>query len=1759
MKRSALGIVVLWTMSWAPAGYGADASFPAYRDAKMEQRWQADRGLVREPSPGKGRAAMARARAAVRGRDRGELEAAARDLVVHAPDGVAAGWSNAAAVWAAFSKSSMAYGNDRDNDADDRAEARSMAGHALGEAAYGLYAAYRSSSDPGSARKTLGALSKVQEVRGEYVGAELALLGSLTEGKDPRAEGRLNRIRNEHGFRVLDDRIDNDRDDARVCLALSAPVAKRQRGAVADYVAVTPSRGDHPVVLRESMVCIGNLEHGAEYRWMVRDGLTDVHGRTVVPDEGRLLMTDRPARASFAVGRYVLPKVGSIGVPLTTVNMEEVFLSLLRITEGNLVGAVMGRWIGGSLGRDIDTYDISRIVGSLGELEWQGAIAVKGVRNRKTVTAVPVDTLMPERKPGVYLLVATDRLVELEEIEEWPLSRYATQWLVVSDIGLTTVRGADGLSVFARSLATAEPMAGVSLALQARNEDTLAETVTNMDGRAAFAPGLLRGSGGREAVLLRARSADDDHTFLSLAGAGFDLADRGADGRPAPGPVDAYLYTDRGIYRPGEVVHLTALVRDDRGRAVSGLPLRLAIVRPDGVPARDLSVRTDETGAVPLDHLLADTAVTGVWRFELSVPDGGATVGETAVEVKDFVPPRIEVDAEAPEAFAALAKAPVTIAARFLYGAPAAGLAVRGRVRVEVDPEPFADWSGYRFGLVEEQPVPARAKLPDARTGEDGVAVLSLTLPAVVESTHPLRARVEAAVLERGGRPVGKAVVRPLRDGRERVGIRPRFTGAAGIRAPVDFEVALVDGAGEAVGGRSLVWRLYRESREPFWYRLPSGRWEYREIVSDSTVDDGEVRSSGGRSDPARVTLQADWGAYRLEVADPGNPGALPASVRFLVGWGRDGGGPGAPDRMTVRLDRDRYLAGDAATVRLEAPFDGAAMVTVLTDRVAQAHEVEVVDGKATLSLPVEDWTAGAYVAATVFRPAPVEAGEGPGRAVGLAWLAVEQPGRRLSVALDAPEVSVSGGPAPVAFRVTDGAGVPTEARLTLAAVDEGILQMTGFETPDPTGAVFGKRRMGVDLRDLYGRLIDSRRGRPGVVRSGGDDAGGLLGGVQPPRKTVALYHGLMRTDAEGRGEVVLDVPEGFHGRLRLMAVAHTKEAVGHGRGDLVVRDPLVADFYGPRFLAPGDEARVTVELVNTDAPAGSYTPTLSVAGPAGIAGTLPETLDLSPGERWSAPLTLSSTAPGDVVLRLGVSGPGGAAVERTWTLPVRPAQAWRTTLHPVALGPGGSVRLSGDLVDGLYAKDARVSVGLSAAPYDLHGLLASLDRYPYGCTEQTISRALPLLYVKELRTGSGPQADDPGRRGRIQGAVRRVLSRQRPDGGFGLWSARYRTDPWISAYALDFLDRARAQGFEVDAAALQRSRSYVANLLSQRRPSRVAVEAAAYGLAVLARSKSVDAGVVRRFVEARLGRVATGLGRAQVALAAASFGLKDGVDAALAPAAIPSRSVSYGAYGSELRDAAALVSAAAALDADVLREAGVRLRRLAMEDSYTSTQEKAWMVVAAWELNRAMAGVPLAVDGVRAPTGPGGFHRVVRPKELEGEGLSIANMGDRPVELMIGVGGHPATEEPAHAKGVTMERTVLTWEGAPVEPGSVKQGDELIVVLEGRLAEPPPWRRRLLVADLLPAGLEIRAAITDNEEYEFLEAIDRPGALRLRDDRYVAALDQGREKGGSFRLAYLVRAVTPGTFRVPAPYVEDMYDPRVRARGAMGSLEVRP
>src|SRR6185312_16295999 len=229
------------------------------------------------------------------------------------------------------------------------------------------------------------------------------------------------------------------------------------------------------------------------------------------------------------------------------------------------------------------SYDETQLENSQGSVVWQGTMDVANVKNDSVVTLIPIRDILKGKPPGAYVLVAQDAAkAKASDSDDYDSSELASQWVIDSDIALTTFQGQNGMAVFARSYATAKPMSGIKLTLVARNNNVLSTVTTDGTGRADFDAGLFNGKGGDEPVVVMAYGANSDFSFLDLRRPSFDLTDRGVGGRDTPGPIDAYLYTERGVYRPGETIHATAMLRDRVGAAIVA-PLTLVASRPDGV------------------------------------------------------------------------------------------------------------------------------------------------------------------------------------------------------------------------------------------------------------------------------------------------------------------------------------------------------------------------------------------------------------------------------------------------------------------------------------------------------------------------------------------------------------------------------------------------------------------------------------------------------------------------------------------------------------------------------------------------------------------------------------------------------------------------------------------------------------------------------------------------------------------------------------------------------------------------------------------------------------------------------------------------------------------------------------------------------------------------------------------------------------------------------------------------------------------------
>ena len=433
-------------------------------------------------------------------------------------------------------------------------------------AAYAAYERATAAQTQAQALATLGALLARHEL---WRPALDALRASLDKNNAPDVRKTYEDMRAEHGFRIVDYKVDNESTAPRVCFNFSDPLARKTD--FAPYVAVAGS-SETAISNEDQQLCVEGLKHGERYEITLREGLPSAVGEALLKTaDYQIYVRDRSPQAHFAGKAYVLPRQGQEGAPLVTVNTSKVAIDIYRIGDRNLVATVARddflKPIDSSRAQEIESQDGAKV--------WSGSMDVASDLNKDVVTEFPILKAVGALEPGVYLVTAKpwkEKVPGAQDMDE--SQQLATQWMVVSDLGVTAVSGDDGLHAMVQSLASAGPVAGVELKLVARNNEVLATRTTGPDGRVDFDPGLSRGKGGSAPGLLVA-TLGPDYNFLSLTQNAFDLTDRGVDGRDAPAGLDAFLYTERGVYRSGETVFAT------------GTPARREGRRKDG-PAADL-------------------------------------------------------------------------------------------------------------------------------------------------------------------------------------------------------------------------------------------------------------------------------------------------------------------------------------------------------------------------------------------------------------------------------------------------------------------------------------------------------------------------------------------------------------------------------------------------------------------------------------------------------------------------------------------------------------------------------------------------------------------------------------------------------------------------------------------------------------------------------------------------------------------------------------------------------------------------------------------------------------------------------------------------------------------------------------------------------------------------------------------------------------------------------------------------------------------
>lgn len=1528
------------------------------------------------------------------------------------------------------------------------------------------------------------------------------------------------------------------------------------------FISIEPAQEFRISEYGTALRLLGNLQPGRTVTVKIGKGLRARDGALLNREFRQpVLLGDLNPSLGFSSPGLYLSREGLQNVGIELVNMNGLHLEVEKIYRNNLV-----HFLKNAVYYWSDTA-------SLGKRIYEEEVPVSLTRNETHTVTVNFGGFLDEHPTGLF------RLRARAQGRYWHSD---VKTVLLTDIGMLGKRGGDELYVWILSTSTLEPLSGVEITLYSTNNQVLGRARTDAGGMAVLT-GLAQQLEEFEPYVVTA-DRGEEFSFLLFDECAVATADFDIDGRPFLfRGYEAFIYGERGVYRPGETAHLACIIRSPGASVPPSFPVRLKVIRPDGRTLLEKQARTQESGTVEFGAEIPQYAPTGRYQVELFAA-GDNPVGTYLFSVEEFIPDRIKVEVEAErESYRTGETARISVTGTMLFGPPAAGRMLEAMLRIEAAPFEPEGYSLYEFGDPGIEFSAHTMTEDGGKLDSEGKGGVDFEIPATLRPPAALTGIVQATVHESGGRAVSSFTTFPVHAYSFYIGLRREEEGYAEIGRPQTFQFVALKPDGSPAETGTLTARFSRLRWRSVLMRDSDGRYRYLSEKTEEPIETIEVTSSG---DDGRFALTPpQWGQFRVTLTDPSS-GSATAINFYASGWGYTPWSMEKPGQVDLELDKEVYTAGDEARLLVKAPFSGKLLLTVEREKILYSRMIDLEENTADIPLRVHsDYLPNVYVTATLVRSRESAEEQAPMRAWGTLPLMVNTSDQRLAIEIDAPSESLPQKEMEVEVKLAQSEGEnrpPSEpALVTIAAVDEGILQLTGFTTPDPMDFFYGKKRLDVTTYDIFALLLPELEPSEIFSAPSGDRMAMMrmehLSPVTARRvKPVALWSGLLPVDLNGIARTSFELPE-FNGSLRLMVIATSGNRFGAASKDVRVRDPIVMTPTFPRFLAPDDLFRVPVNVFNGTGRDGAIELALEATGPVEIVGESSRTITVRDEEEVPTDFIVrAGRGTGVITFVLKAEG-NGASTSSEVEVPVRPPSPPESRTGAGSIGPGEdtSFRIPSDWVPG----SARYSLTVTPFPMiEFSGSLQELLRYPYGCVEQTTSQAFPLLYFKDLASKLEPELFDTNApEYYVEAAIAKLVGMQLGEGGFSFWPNSTGISEWGSIYAMHFLAEARKAGYTIPDPVMRRGGRYLRSVLftseQQRPPQRRPAPAPAWSVVQRLRMQTYAAYVLALMDRPERGGM-TYLFESQESrltpesrfFLAGAFALSGDVGTAfrLLPASVRPQQAQRetgGTFSSSVRDNAIVLAILADIAPDhsaipVLVE---YLGREAKTGRWGTTQENAWAFLALGKIMRQESGGiysgSLTING-RKYSDLEPETQTFSGEELGGQEIGISIEGDGRAYYYWEARGVPVGQtfrEEDH--GIVVRRRYLDVTGTPVRPDSIAHGT--MVVVEIRVRAPSQQIKNVVLDDMLPAGIEI-----ENPRLESRAALGwlpsstlSPDYIDIRDDRLLLFLDL--PQGGDQKFFYSVRAVTEGVFVLPPVTAECMYDPSLRSMASSGEVRV--
>ncbi len=1567
---------------------------------------------------------------------------------------------------------------------------------------------------------------------------------------------------------------------------------------ISGMISVVPQTTFNLKKMGKEVVLTGGFNHGETYDVQVLPGIRSRFGTRIAAQSSmEVSIEELKPQIKFAGDGVFLPSANEQKVLFSTLNVRKVRLQVMRVYENNLGQFLQTEQIesGEKRSESFNNMYVNRV----GVSVFDDKLEIGETRNTWLQHELDFKQLIPRGDKGLYLLHISFEMEDMlygtdEEREAFQNRRgyyddyYSSPYsygylysngniykpIISTDIGLTYKKAFNKHIVFATNLLTTNPISGATVRFKSYQNQLLNTASTNNEGMAEFAT--------EENNVFYIEVEDNgQRSVIKPNEMGWNLSTFDTDGiNDVAKGTRAFIYTERGVFRPGDAVNFSVIARNEDGTFPENHPVTMTINNPLGQKVFESTNRQATDGFYHFQFQGSEEDPTG--NYAVNIKAGSSDFGHT-LKIETVAPFRLKVQLtpEKTTLFSADRFINLNLHSQYLFGNPANGLLSRTNIYLQKQPPVFSKFKNFVFDNQTLEFQTIDMMIDESRLDSNGDATIRWQLPETGNAPTALSARFESTVLEKGGRPNTNSITVPIHPFDRYVGIQlPEFDwGYAKVGNELNIQSILVDTDGKVAPGNPLNYRIYKGMR--YWWWEYEDREDFRmRFKSHRSTDLFAEGSIVSQSLPAGITFTPpDNGMYLIEIQD-GDNGHTAGVFMNAYRWGDAASGRDA-GLLALKTDKDQYQVGETATVTFPAPKEGRILVTMEKGQRVLSTGWLTPTGDEQMEIPIElttEMTPTVYLTLSVIQPHSQTGNDRPMRTYGVVPLNVENRSSRQFLEIDAPKELRSKAPFSVKVRTTDKQ--PTQ--FTIAVVDEGLLDITAFKTPDPWKYFFQKLRLGVESFDLFGHVIGANKGdifRTFSIGGGMEDYRESQSADNKRRrfKPVAMFRGPLQTDKNGEATVDFEMPN-YIGSVRVMVISATGNRYGSAEQAIPVKTELMVQPSLPRVIGAGDEFAIPTTVFAMKEGIGDVTVSMKMEGPLEAISPTETQLNFpATGDKDVMFRVKAKPAIGPAKITISVKSANFSAEEVT-EIDVRANSPRVSSAEKQSIETGKSVSML--IPNRGIAGSNNASITVSLRPnLDLGQRLWYLIRYPYGCIEQTTSAVFPQLFLKDF-IGEATKRQSVARRAaididaNINGGISRLRRFKLPSGGFSYWPGNREVSSWGTNYAGHFLLEAKNLGYSVPQDLLD---GWVKFQQSMANTTRDDLLTRTYRVYLLAKAGKPHLAAMNLLKENSLKEMKN----TEKWLLAGAYYLAGVKNVASEITKNLNTSVNdyweFGnTFGSTLRDRAIILENLQLMgnwtEADNIAN---EISEAISNDQWYSTHTLGFCMLSLGKylnaLKREGADKPRLVgnialpDGSKIPFDTDDWAVQIPIESGFGEHLTVSVDGEssakRTFTTLIWDGIPLQSDMKTEQKNLALTVEWLNEDGAAIDPANVTQGQ--VFWAHFRVKNSQRQYRNIenvALVQVLPTGWEVQNTRLSGEEmpgWMNNYRLNRENYLDIRDDRVMWFFDLNGYEGYADFVVKL-NAVTVGEFSLPAAIAEAMYNEEYQASVAGKTVLVK-